>query len=408
MAVAINVPVLDPAVAAAVREQASQDSWHSFLQYFSFAETCRLWEIFYEFVYFENDPATCRSCDAVQVVELWLHERWTPASVFCPTGRRMRLKPQQVWKVKREGNYPDDSEEASWQFRDVIRLTYHLQSQHLQTLVSGGFDEDEMNVFKDVFLRHEAGKGLFARKLFEPLGELGFKFRTLLEQQKVVDMIKNIEVDKNGSIDFTAFLCLLRRLYERQEAETRKREHSLIIRSGMALQECEDWLQVFQEKETETGGGIGMGDVKELFGEIRLCWSYSQSNLLTTWLHECDEDCSGHIDFGEFCVLVQRMWDTNFANIREKTAEALEAKKKPRRRRSGVNPELLVPNTWTAQLMVDVERQVKHLFSSARDSQELIADLEAVLQEPGREDQQAAPASDLAEEEAGKSDGGRN
>jgi len=133
----------------------------------------------------------------------------------------------------------------------------------------------------------------------------------------------------------------------------------------------------------ESDAGIAMGDVKDLFDKIQMTWNYSENSLLTKWLQECDEDCNGQIDFGEFCCLVQRMWDTNFANVQAKTTEALSRTRKLHRRPSNMDPAKMFPTTWTAQMTSDAEKQVNQIFGSmaetAQNSQEQIKELEAVL-----------------------------
>lgn len=40
-----------------------------------------------------------------------------------------------------------------------------------------------------------------------------------------------------------------------------------------------------------------------------------RTDQMKNWLAEVDTDFNGQIDFGEFCTLVQKMWDVNFCSI---------------------------------------------------------------------------------------------
>ena len=138
-------------VREAVQQEVAQSSWQNFLQYFSFAELCGIAELFYEKVWIEEDPAAIRGLDALRVVEGWIHERWNPPNVIVPKSKRFKFRPEDVFKVKMGGNYPEDSEDNNWEFRHVVRFAYHMQTLYLGKVPGAGFNQDEICTFKSIF-----------------------------------------------------------------------------------------------------------------------------------------------------------------------------------------------------------------------------------------------------------------
>ncbi|CAE8610563.1 unnamed protein product, partial [Polarella glacialis] len=196
---------------------------------------------------------------------------------------------------------------------------------------TAGFADSDAKGFKGVFeLYDKGGSGLKARKLWHIMGSLGFQFCSIGEQKELIQWVKEEDRDRSGSIDFQEFMHLLRRITEKSRLEGRRREHRLISESGMALEEAEEWLGVFQGAVGISSSAQGQGeasihiqDMRELFEQIGLKWDADSARQMKAWLKEVDEDTNGRIDFGEFCSLVQRMWDSNFADIKRISAEVL-------------------------------------------------------------------------------------
>jgi len=299
--------------------------------------------------------------------ESYLEERWSDPDVVLVRSKRFKMSPAQVEQVKLADVYPPSSEDANWEFSDAVRFTFHLQKLYLQDRPNAGFVAGDVNYYKGVLSKYDTGSGLHTRELFDPLGELGFTFTTLLEQNFLIDLVKAVDLDKSGTIDFDEFLHMMRTLYDRNYVSQRKREYSLVVRSGMALTECEDWFGLYKvvQSGSESSKGISLSDLRDLLERIDLTWTYKENLRLTRWLRECDEDSNGMIDFGEFCCLVKKMWDTNFANIMEKTTAANTAamtRRKTHRRPSSMDPNKTIPCTWTAQLLADAHREALVLY----------------------------------------------
>eukprot|EP00929_Paragymnodinium_shiwhaense_P077190 TRINITY_DN39744_c0_g1_i1.p1 TRINITY_DN39744_c0_g1~~TRINITY_DN39744_c0_g1_i1.p1 ORF type:complete len:426 (+),score=130.75 TRINITY_DN39744_c0_g1_i1:144-1421(+) len=353
-------------------------SWESCLQYFSFAEVCSISNEFYDRVDGDSPPWSCNMQKALGVAEAWLRERWGSADrglekLSIP--REIALEAQGL-----AGSPPEH--EATWSFQDVLCFVYHCQALHLQKERTSGFDTGDIQEFREIYDEYDTGTGLFARELFDALKAVGFTFPTMKEQNYVVDLVRLVDVDKSGTIDFHEFLHMLRALIDRRKVLVRRREHALIIRSGLPLDEVEDWLLLFQTAENEDKS-IMMGDVKDLFGRIDLTWGWEESNLISAWLREVDEDSNGLIDFGEFCCLVQKMWDRDFANIKRKAHMATPPKSRDGRMPSkqslfsgDAHPATVsVKKCWTADMIHLIETTLEPKSEKTQEQLEFFDDV---------------------------------
>merc|ERR1719310_162711 len=121
---------------------------------------------------------------------------------------------------------------------------------------------------------------------------------------------------------------MLRTLCDRKEIADRKRDHSLIVGSGMSFTECEDWFGLYTiVEESGADNGVTLNDVRELFSKIGLTWGLEENARLIQWLHEHDENQNGKIEFGEFFCLMSTMWNSNFANIMSKAVQGPKRKR---------------------------------------------------------------------------------
>jgi len=304
----------EAAKSLALKSLMKEASWEQFFQYFHFKEVS-----FIAKAYFERADSRGISIEnAMAVTGEWLRHRWGDVN------RRLDEK-EPVESLIAEGAALAalDKGADSWTLPDVVRFIYHYQDVHLGNEGTAGFATVDVQEFKSVFSEYDKdGNGLRARELWAIFNDLGFEFTTVEDQKEIIHLVKAADKDKSGTIDFQEFLYIIRKITEKEKLDGRKREARLIGESGMPLEECDQWLEVFQSAAGEADSII-ISDMRSLFESIELKWDAEGSKQMMAWLREVDEDSNGEIDFGEFCTLVQKMWDKDFGHIRRLSATAL-------------------------------------------------------------------------------------
>lgn len=306
------------ALRAAKKALMSEASWESFFRYFQFAEVSWLAQCF--FSYLEGRDFVSKD-EAMLVTGEWLQHRWGHEARGLQVNE---VRPELIPKALHAAEIAPDLE--SWELPHIVVFASHYQDLHLEAENNAGFAQADAQGFKEVFDHYDKnGAGIRARELWAILTDLGFDCGSVEDQKQLIDLLKNVNTDKSGSINFCGLLYLLRKLLEKEKLKERKREHSLITGSGMSLEECEEWLDVFQTCAGERAS-VDFGDMRRLFEQIGLKWDHEGSRQMLAWLKEVDEDSNGLIDFGEFCCLINKMWTSDFASIKRKSAEAMSTR----------------------------------------------------------------------------------
>lgn len=298
----------------------TEASWDKFFKYFQFSELSWISDRFFCRAPAEGEGDCSISVESgYAICQEWLHHRWGD----CSRGLEvLELKPDVARDaIMRAGV---DLSAAKWELPDVVAFVYHYQASHLMTERSAGFVMEDLIGSKNMFKVYDGnGEGLKARQLWAILKDMGYEFPTVEEQMHLIELVKEADTDRSGALNFMEFLQLLRKLIDHDKVDSRKREHRLITSSGISLEECEEWLHVFQAKAGDEGEAIDIPEMRALFETIDLRWDVPGSRQMMDWLREVDENSDGQIDFGEFCCLVQKMWDHDFAGIRGRAKEAL-------------------------------------------------------------------------------------
>lgn len=292
----------------------AEASWEQYFQYFQFAELSFISDRFFSVK--GEEGSTVPSEAAFNITREWLQFRWGDKN----RGLEMlEVQPQVARAALMRAGI--DLSATAYELHEVVAFAYYYQELHLVAEKTAGFMSDDLIEFKNLFKDFdEHGTGVKARELWAVLKALGYEFLSMDEQHFIIGLVKEADVDKSGSIDFTEFLHILRKLIDRDKIKDRQREHRLITSSGIALEECDEWLQIFKKSAGELEY-IHISEMRALFRQINLRWDAEGNQQMMAWLREVDEDSNGRIDFGEFCCLIQKMWDLDFAGIRGRTEE---------------------------------------------------------------------------------------
>jgi hypothetical protein len=107
-------------------------------------------------------------------------------------------------------------------------------------------------------------------------------------------------------------------------AKKRLREFNLVKQSKLPFDEVEDWNALFQEKDEEGQGELQLHDVKDMVNSIGVKWDKEFSETIKEWVQEADQNNNGTIDFGEFCIVIGKMWITNLHDVRDATRRFMQ------------------------------------------------------------------------------------
>lgn len=262
-----------------------------------------------------------------------------------------------------------DLSDEFFSLRDVVKYVFYYQKLHLTGERTAGWGRADIDAFEEVFDSYRHGENqVKAKELWDILKDLGQEFPTVEDQRYLLSLVKEADADRSGSISFQELLHLMRMLQEDEKVKARERENQLLVKSGMSLEDVEEWLHVFEAVCPEGQDYLLLTDFKSLFEVLELEYGIEESRTIARWLKDCDEDSNGQIDFGEFCNLVQRMWDANFASIRVK-AELAKAKAEQARQEELRRGDLSHRSNNTEQREYEPPRNWARTISEAVDEE---------------------------------------
>lgn len=331
----------------------------------------------------------CRRLEALRMAKAWMKRKWYSK------GRRLdsyEVNAELADKAAQKAGINLDA--TSLAFHEVVAFIYHYQNLHLIVEPTAGFGRKDLDMFSRTFDQYCKGSegGAKAKQLWSILRGLGFVYTTMEEQHYIIDMVKSADVDKSGTISLDELLNLLRRIIEDLKIPSRSREHKLIVKSGMLLHECDEWVDIFAACANTSGGSISILDMESIFSAV-LGMTFGKEGTLQMkeWLVQVDEDSNEKIDFGEFICLVQKMWAADFCGIKAKTSEAI---RRAEQQRATAECQLEVeegeadradsPKPWrqaqTANWALHVSDLVEaNLDPTSSESRQLIQKMEEVL-----------------------------
>lgn len=309
--------------------------WESYLQYYSFEEVKKIADSFFDVAELDGLDIESRN---IMVALGHTAEKVCISTAGATSVGKARIKlryGERRSESKFTGDIANtvhnspglvDTGRTEWTLADVIKFTWEFEQTFLKEEPSAGFSPADIEGFTSRYDHHRGSyPELMPQHLWGLLEDCDFYLPTPEDQQHVIDVMHEVDVNCNGTLDVAELLQLIRALLEEKKAAPHKREHGLLEQSGMELTDIEEWYGIYQaalEARTEVeqnganAGTITMSDVKAVFERISIKWDKDGTKKMKEWLFEVDENFTGYIRFGEFCCLVQRMYETNFANIK--------------------------------------------------------------------------------------------
>merc|ERR1719161_1685375 len=142
-----------------------------------------------------------------------------------------------------------------------------------------GFSEEEVEFYQETFNQYDKDGGgeLTLKELFPLLAELGKEPKTVIQRDKLTELLAEIDEDGSGEIDFSEFLQLMRRFLDESDAAQLLKEKEIVKRTRFEPEEVAQWRDIFIK----------------------------------------DED--GCMDFPEFLLIMRKLLDIDFGGIATRT-----------------------------------------------------------------------------------------
>jgi len=144
---------------------------------------------------------------------------------------------------------------------------------------------------------------------------------------KLVELLKEVDQDGDGALDFSDFLRLMRQFRDLEDRERAAKEWTAVEETGFMPAEVAEFRELFLLSNGTLENQLTLDEVKTMIAQI--CPLGDQNNKdLTNMFHlitrkhhmkNAQAETKDTADFPEFLYLMQRLLDSNFAFIRERT-----------------------------------------------------------------------------------------
>lgn len=284
----------------------ANDLWGHYVRHFSFSQLGWLFDAFQQRAA-EDDTLSTKD-ELAEIVDEWLVHQWPNVLHRPSVDDGLLIKSLEGPPLRR---FPLD-------FVNFISVLHLYVDLHIETEVHAGFDQENLISLEELYEMHNPlnADGLKACALFAVLDELGIAFHSKEDRQWYIDTVTKFDRDSSGTINFVELCQIIRKVINMEEEKERKRQFDLIKQSGLPYHEVEDWNALFQSRDSGGKGELQLSEVKELISGLGIPWDKEASETVRTWVDKGDDNANGSIDFGEFCIIISKMWSANFKDIR--------------------------------------------------------------------------------------------
>jgi len=295
--------------------------WDKFLRYFDHLEL--------EFIYEQFDAVDYQSKSIISVEDaLTILEGWNNANHDLQT-----VKPGEDALQEVLSNLGNGIPVTHLNFDLLVKFLRLCEAKVLQADPKAGFKPAAIkfleNAFeihsKDRVLRNPDGtmtdvtrRSLNTADVFNVLQDMGRDTSEVNLQLPVVEIIKEMDVDSSGDLDFEEFLQFARRVRRMDDEEQRELERSLVCNCGLPYAEIDGFLQVFQKYDELQEG------VFQVYRFAEIVESNSRRELdkqakadLRAQIIEfgCLEDDDDAVTFGQFLGIIKQMLDNDVSGL---------------------------------------------------------------------------------------------
>merc|ERR1712118_304006 len=186
-----------------------------------------------------------------------------------------------------------------------------------------GFSEEEVANYQETFAKYDkSGDGdLTLKELIPLLTSLGKEPRTVIQREKLTQILAEIDEDGSGEIDFLEFLQLMRKFLNESEAEALRKEKAIITRTKFTPEEVNLWRDIFLKFDDDHSGAFDITEGKTLLQVVGVNLNERvMHDRYLSLFRDVDEDEDGSIDFPEFLLMMRKLVDMDFGGIQSRMA----------------------------------------------------------------------------------------
>merc|ERR550514_1060253 len=193
-----------------------------------------------------------------------------------------------------------------------------------------GFSEEEVDFYRETFSQYDKDGGgeLTLKELFPLLAELGKEPKSVIQRDKLTELLAEIDEDGSGEIDFSEFLQLMRRFLDESDAAQLLKEKEMVKRTRFDPEEVAQWRDIFIKFDDDKSGAFDHQEGKMLLQAVGI--NLNERTMHDRYLaifNEVDEDGDGNMDFPEFLLIMRKLIDIDFGGIASRTAPKGEKEK---------------------------------------------------------------------------------
>lgn len=174
---------------------------------------------------------------------------------------------------------------------DKVRRFLMLQRADVQGKLFNKYDRDGSNA-------------LSTAELAQLLNEIGLVPASRAEQKEFAQLLRDVDEDGGGSLDFGEFQVLCQRIVEKLGALHYDQEMEIATRLGFQDSETRQFRWIFGQLDDDGSGSLDQDEVRKCLANMgRLVPAERFREAFVS----IDEDCSGQLDFKEFLLLMKTL-----------------------------------------------------------------------------------------------------
>lgn len=211
--------------------------------------------------------------------------------------------------------------------KGFIRASLRLsQTSRAVFRQNGGFSASEVDQLQVCFKRYDAdGSGDISNKELVHLIEEIFPVMASDKAMRpeLLQILKEVDADGNGCLDFPDFLRLMKQFQELQDRERVQKELTAIRETGFDATEVAEFRELFLAADDGTGE-LSLQEITRMICMIVPLGDQLKSELTDMFRQVTGrqmhvEGSRNEADFPEFLWLMKKLLQKNFANINERT-----------------------------------------------------------------------------------------
>lgn len=286
--------------------------WVKYLKHFTADQLNWLADHFDIFV--SDDESKISIEEAVDVVADWNRKYYHLRNPF-PSDKIVQNVLLHLKDLGIEDKSQREEKERRVTFKQLVRFVGLCEHQCIEEDEGAGYSQEEVREFQDIFSAHADKANVQALKtneIFEVFEDMGRQL-TAEDQNFLIEVIKKVDLDKSGDIDFLEFLQLMRNTQLHDLAGRRQREHRLIVQSGFSDAETLSFQELFNFWR-DPSGNFTLRQLRELFKNIDISMTNERRKKLAELVQltlDATQLETHALSFGEFLSLMQQMISSN-------------------------------------------------------------------------------------------------